>query len=179
MKEKSHYRKVFKSDHLSIADLEDLQEDGHNLVFTINEVRQEFNTPVAGRKINANIAYFKEEIKPLVLNATNSKVVKSFNHNSPWVEDWSNTIVKLYIDENVKMKGEIVGGVRIAKTQPTLSDPKEMEKIKLTIADYVESEELIKDMPEIIKNGVAKNCVENDVRQIGLDKLRELKNANS
>lgn len=115
---KTHYRKVFKSDHLGVADLEDFLESGKDLIFTIKEVKQEFNISVAGRKGNHNIAYFKENIKPLVLNSTNSKIVKSFNSNSPFVEDWSNTLVRLYIDSSVKMKGEVVGGVRIEKTQP-------------------------------------------------------------
>jgi len=114
---KTHFRKVFKSDHLGVSDLEELIEKGSKLIFTIKEVRQEFNTMVAGRKINANIAYFVEPIKPLVLNSTNSKIVKSFNQ-SPFLEDWSNTIVQLFIDENVKMKGEVVGGVRINPIQP-------------------------------------------------------------
>ena len=180
MSDKTHYRKVFKSDHLGIADLEDFIEEGNKtLVFTIDFVKQEYATKVAGRKIDANIAYFKENIKPLVLNATNSKVVKSFNNGSPFVEDWANTPIKLYIDENVKMKGEKVGGVRIAKNQPTLSNPQELEKIKLVISDYIEPQELIKDMKGIISDGVKAGCVENDVRQIGLDKLKELKNANS
>lgn len=121
---KTHYRKVFKSDHLGIADLEDFIEEKKRLVFTITQVKQEFNVMVAGRKGNHNIAYFKENIKPLVLNATNSKIVKSFNNNSPFVEDWNNTLIELYIDPNVKMKGEIVGGVRIKPNQPKLEKPK-------------------------------------------------------
>lgn len=115
---KTHYRKVFKSDHLGVADLEDLQEAGSNLVFTITHVKQEIGVAVAGRKGNYNIAYFNEKIKPLVLNATNSKTVKGFCDNSPFVEDWVNVNVHLFIDPNVKMKGEIVGGVRINTNQP-------------------------------------------------------------
>lgn len=115
---KTHYRKVFKSDHLSIADLEDFIEEKKSLIFTIKEVRQEFDAVVAGKKINANIAYFKESIKPLVLNATNSKILKSFSNGSPFVEDWDNTLIELYIDSNVRMKGDIVGGVRIKPIQP-------------------------------------------------------------
>lgn len=118
MENKTHYRKVFKSDHLGVADLEEYIEEGKTLIFNIKEVKQEFNVSVAGRKGNHNIAYFKENIKPLVLNSTNSKVVKSFNKNSPFVEDWANTVVELYIDETVKMKGEVVGGVRIKPIQP-------------------------------------------------------------
>ncbi len=55
MTNKTHYRKVLKSDHLGIADLEDFQEEGSNLVFTIKLVQQEHGAKVAGRKIDANI----------------------------------------------------------------------------------------------------------------------------
>lgn len=121
---KSHFRKVLKSDHLGIADLEDLIEENKPLIFTIKEVKQEYKVTVAGKKGDFNIAYFVEQIKPLVLNATNAKQLKYFAGNSPFVEDWKNIIVELYIDENVKMKGEVVGGVRIKPIQPKLK-PKE------------------------------------------------------
>lgn len=123
-KNKTHYRKVFKSDHLGIADLEDFIEEKKSLIFTIKEVRQEYDTLVAGKKINANIAYFVEKIKPLVLNATNSKILKSFSNGSPFVEDWKNTLIELYIDANVKMKGDVVGGVRIKPIQPKAKSKK-------------------------------------------------------
>lgn len=122
MENKTHYRKVFKSDHLGVPDLEDLVEQGQKLIFTIREVKQEINVSVAGRKGNHNIAYFKEQIKPLVLNATNAKIVKKFT-NSPFVEDWVNVPIELYIDHTVKMKGEVVGGVRIKPTRPVLKKP--------------------------------------------------------
>lgn len=114
---KTHYRKVFKSDHLGCADLEDLMEEKKPLIFTIKHVRQEFDTKVAGKKINANIAYFVEQVKPLVLNATNSRVLRVMTGSS-FVEDWTDIKVQLYIDSNVKMKGEVVGGVRISKDRP-------------------------------------------------------------
>jgi len=117
-KEKHHYRKVFKSDHLGIADLEDFIEEKKPLIFTIKHVKQEMNVSVAGKKGNFNIAYFVENIKPLVLNATNSKAVKAFAGGSPFVEDWNNILIELYIDESVKMKGDIVGGIRIRPLQP-------------------------------------------------------------
>lgn len=118
MSEKNHYRKVFKSNHLSSADLEDFIEEKKPLIFTIKEVKQELNVSVAGKKGNFNIAYFVENIKPLVLNSTNSKVLKSFSNGSPFVEDWKNIAVELYIDENVKLAGSVVSGIRIRQTQP-------------------------------------------------------------
>jgi hypothetical protein len=121
-KDKTHYRKVFKSDHLGVADLEDMIEASKRLVFVIEQVKQEFNVSVAGRKGNFNIAYFREDIKPLVLNATNSKTMKKLT-GSAFVEDWSNTTVELYIDANAKMKGEIVGGVRISPNKAKIEKP--------------------------------------------------------
>ena len=109
---KTHYRKVFKSDHLGVADLEDYKETGSSLIYTIAHVRQEMGTRVAGKKIDANIAYFVESIKPLVLNATNSRVMKDLS-GSCFVENWNNITVQLYIDPTAKLKGEVVGGVRI------------------------------------------------------------------
>jgi len=119
---KTHYRKVFKSDHLGQADLEDFIESGSNLVFTIHHVVQEIGARVAGKKINANIAYFTETIKPLVLNATNSKTLRQMTGSS-FVEDWTGILVQLYIDPNVKMKGDTVGGVRINPKQPAATKP--------------------------------------------------------
>lgn len=130
MENKHHYRNVFKSDHLGSADLEDFIEKGTKLIFTIKEVRQEKGAKVAGKKIDANIAYFVENIKPLVLNATNSKIVKSFTiskehpNGSPFVEDWKNLTIELYIDENVQMKGEKTQGVRIRPIQPVAKKEK-------------------------------------------------------
>ncbi len=122
---KTHYRKVFKSDHLGIADLEDFIEEKKSLIFTIKEVKQYIMTNdknsgvvVAGKRISANIAFFEENIKPLVINATNGKILKNFANGSSFVEDWAGLRIELYIDSNVKMKGDIVGGVRIKPVQP-------------------------------------------------------------
>jgi hypothetical protein len=118
---KTHYRKVFKSDHLGSADLEDMQEEGSNLIFTISHVRQEINVTVAGKKGSFNIAYFKEKIKPLVVNAVNSMALRRFSGNSPFVEDWKDITVQLYIDPNVNLKGQTVSGVRISHKPPKLN----------------------------------------------------------
>jgi hypothetical protein len=116
---KHHYRNVLKSDHLGIADLEDFVEAKKPLTFTISHAKQELGVSVAGRKGDFNVVYFKESIKPLVVNSTNGKQIALFA-GSPFVEDWNNIPVELYIDETVKMKGETVGGVRIRPVQPSV-----------------------------------------------------------
>ena len=118
MEAKHHYRAVAKSEHLGSADLEDFIEQKKPLIFTIRQVKQEYGVSVAGKKGDFNIAYFVENIKPLVLNSTNAKQIKTFCGGSPFVEDWKLVPIELYLDVNVKMKGEVVGGIRIKPIQP-------------------------------------------------------------
>ena len=129
---KHHYRSVLKSNHLGVADLEELQEqqgDDAKFIFTIKHVRQEINVSVAGRQGDFNIVYFNEKVKPLVLNATNSKTLRKLA-NSVWLEDWSGLMIELFIDSSVMMMGENTGGVRISpkkvvlKTDMTLDHPR-------------------------------------------------------
>jgi len=148
MKEnKTHYRKVFKSDHLGAADLEEFLEEKRDLVFTTKVVKQEYSTKVAGRNIDANIAYFKESIKPLVLNATNSKMMANIT-GSKFVEDWSGITIELYIDHSVKMKGEVVGGVRIKAGKldwKPLEELYELKQDSLTDDLQMNAERIIKE----------------------------------
>jgi len=135
MSNKSHYRNVYKSDHLSAADIEDFIEQKRSLVFTIKEVIQHeliagdrnSGVIVTGKRISANIAHFVENIKPMVLNATNGKIVRSLAGGSPFVQDWKNIKVEVYVDPNVKMKGEVVGGLRIRKQAPAPPTKEEIE----------------------------------------------------
>jgi len=167
MEHKTHYRKVFKSDHLGVADLEEFIEDGKQLNFTIKLVKQEYEVVVAGRKGNYNIAYFEENIKPLVLNSINSKRVKGFNKNSPFVEDWGNTRVTLYIDNNVKLMGDVVGGVRISPTQPQPQKQKPVLEPKL--------KEIWERAIKYLSDGGDMNKVTEgySISEIDLDKLKE------
>ena len=113
----ANYRKVYKSDHLGVVDLEEMVESGQSLKLTIKHVKQEIGVLVAGNKGNHNIAYFVEQIKPWVLNAGNAGIIKGFAKSTD-TDNWNNIPIELYIDDNVKMKGQIVGGIRIKPVQP-------------------------------------------------------------
>jgi len=115
--ERTHYRKVFKSDYLSTADLEMLIENGKSLVFTIEKVQAEEGIKLQGKKQDANVAYFKENIKPMIVNSRNSNILASFTKTN-FLQEWHNIRVKLYVDNNVRFGKERVSGIRIEKTQP-------------------------------------------------------------
>jgi hypothetical protein len=165
MKTMPNYRNVYKSDHLGVVDLEELIEQGKSLIFTISHVNQEKGAKVAGSKIDANIAYFKDGIKPLVLNATNAKVIKGFAGSTD-TDNWKNIPIELYVDSSVKMKGEIVGGVRIKPIQPRIAQPKpaltteayqKALSVKATLeqvqSKYVMTEEQIINYTKDLSNG--------------------------
>ena len=58
-----------------------------------------------------------EALKPMILNATNSKVLKGLC-NSPFIEDWQNVRVTIYVDGSVRFGKETVEGLRISPRRP-------------------------------------------------------------
>lgn len=115
----NHYRAVFKSDHLGVADVEDMMASGHNLIVTITHCTQHMpgDNPikVAGKSGKFNVAHFSDKsMKPWVMNAQNSAMVKKLSGTSSVnINEWPEVTLQLWIDGTVKFAGEHTGGVRI------------------------------------------------------------------
>jgi hypothetical protein len=116
--DKTHYRKAFNSPYLSSADIVD------PTVLTIKCVRLEIDK-TKKTKDHFNTAYFIEKelrpgelLKPMILNASNSKVVKNLT-GSHFIEDWSNVPVTVYVDSNVRFGRDTVEGLRISNEPPS------------------------------------------------------------
>lgn len=108
----THYRKVFDSPYLSSMDVVE------PIVLTIARVTQEADKTKKS-KDTFNTAYFAErfirpgeKLKPMILNATNSKAVAKIV-GSPFIEDWGNARVMVYVEKGIKFGREIVDGLRI------------------------------------------------------------------
>ncbi len=109
---KTHYRKVFDSPYLSAADIVE------PVALTIRCVQVEADK-TKKTKDKMNTAYFAEReirsgepLKPMILNATNSKMVAKIT-GSPFLEDWNGVTVEIYVDHNVRFGRETVEGLRI------------------------------------------------------------------
>jgi len=61
-----------------------------------------------------------EPLKPMVLNATNSSTMRKLT-GSPFIEDWQNVRVTIYVDPNVRFGKDITEGLRINPKPPTIS----------------------------------------------------------
>ena len=113
--EKTHWRKVFLSDYLGSCDL----DDGRDLKLKIKHVTVQEIKGTDGKKQDRNVATFTDAaIKPMILNATNCKVIKKFA-KSAYIDDWTNIPIQVYIKDDIKAFGETVDGLRIRTVQPT------------------------------------------------------------
>lgn len=111
--DKTHYRKAFDSPYLSSADITEptrltivrvtLEKD------RTKKTKDLFNTAWFGeRELRPG-----EKLKPMILNATNSKTLKAIT-GSAYIEDWQNIPVTVYVDTAVKFGRDTVEGLRIA-----------------------------------------------------------------
>lgn len=110
---KTHYRKVFNSPYLSSVDIV------KPTPLTIARVTQEPDKTKKTKDV-FNTAYFVEKelrsgekLKPMILNATNSKTIKGIT-GSAFIEDWVGVRVMVYVDKDVKFGRDTVEGLRIA-----------------------------------------------------------------
>lgn len=117
MTEKTHYRKAFDSPYLSSADIVE------PTVLTIKCVKLEADR-TKKTKDEFNTAYFVERelrpgevLKPMILNATNSKTLRQLAR-SPFIDDWQNIPVTIYVDGQVRFGRETVEGLRISPHAP-------------------------------------------------------------
>lgn len=115
---KTHFRKAFDSPYLSSADIVE------PTALTIAHVRLEPDHTKKTRDL-FNTAHFVEKelrpgekLKPMILNATNSKMLRNLT-GTPFIEEWVNFRVTVYVEPNVKFGKESVEGLRISSKAPS------------------------------------------------------------
>lgn len=117
---KIHWRKVFLSDYLGSCDL----EDGKDLKAVIKNVTVRNVKGPDGKEQERNVAAFTDvDLKPMILNATNCKLMKKFA-GSVFINDWNNIPVQIYVKDDIKAFGEVTEGLRLRPTQPVMNKPK-------------------------------------------------------
>jgi hypothetical protein len=144
MENKTHWKKCFSSDYLGSCDL----EDGKDLKAVIKSVSVQKVKNTDGKEQERNVASFTEpNLKPMILNAGNCKIVKKFAH-SPFINDWVNIPIQIYVKDDVRAFGDVTEGLRIRETQPEMSKPKltkEMPKYKVAV-NHLKKGGLISDI---------------------------------
>lgn len=110
---KTHWKKLTNPNYLGTYAFQPNEEK----VLTIKNVRQEEVTSPDGGEEKCTVVYFKEDVKPLILNVTNAKQIERI-YDTPYIEDWPGKLIKVYVADNIKAFGETVSGLRIRPEVP-------------------------------------------------------------
>lgn len=114
---KTHWKKLNNPDFLGAYAL----EPGKDMVLTIASVKEESFTGQDGKKDTGIICRFVENVKPMILNSTNSKTISKI-YNTPYVEDWVGKKIQIH-SAMIKAFGDVVEGLRIRPFVPQVEKP--------------------------------------------------------
>ena len=108
----THWKKLTNPDYLGAYVL----QPGEELILTIKSVANEVVTGADGKKETCLVMRFIENVKPMILNATNSKTITKLLM-TPYVEEWSGRKIQIY-SEKIKAFGEVMDALRVRNFLP-------------------------------------------------------------
>lgn len=116
MSNKTPWKKIVSDpDYLGEADF----NEGEEKVVTIDRVVSGVKVKTAEGTSEKAVVYFRERIKPMILNVARSKAIAKVA-GSKFIEDWVGVSIQLYIDDNVKAFGDVVSAVRVRPRKPVI-----------------------------------------------------------
>ncbi len=116
MADKTHWKKVVSDpNYLGEADF----GEGEEKIATIARVARDEVIQTAEGKSKKAVVYFREQMKPMILNVARSKAIEKVA-GSPYFEDWADVKIQLYIEHGIKAFGDVVSAVRVRPRKPVL-----------------------------------------------------------
>ena len=115
----THWKKLTNPDYLGAYAL----QPGQELIVTIKGVANEVVTGTDGKKETCSVMHFTEDVKPLVLNATNSKTITKLL-KTPYIEQWAGRKIQLYVERGIKAFGDVVDAIRVRPFLPVAQELK-------------------------------------------------------
>lgn len=117
---KTHWKTLINPDYIGAYWL----PPGEDVTVTIDYVAREMITGTGGKKEECTVAHLKGDVKPFILNVTNSKSIAKLYGN--YIEDWAGKQITLFAS-TAKLAGEVVECLRIR--------PKVVQRSKPSITD--------------------------------------------
>lgn len=116
MATKTPWKKIVSDpDYLGEADF----NEGEEKVVTIDRVASNVKIKTAEGTSEKAVVYFREPIKPMILNVARSKAIEKVT-GSRFVEDWPGASIQLYIEDGIKAFGDVVSAVRVRPRKPVI-----------------------------------------------------------
>lgn len=118
--------KYRKSTHLAGVDVETIVDEKGKCILTIKDAFYDKNVDVSGNKTDGYFITFVEGVKPMLVNSINRKtianIIKTDKGLTPLesrnIGNCVGLQIELYFDPNVKMMGQLVGGIRVMPKSP-------------------------------------------------------------
>lgn len=137
---KTHWKLLSNPDYIGAYWL----PPGEDVTVTIDYVVREMITGTGGKKEECTVAHLKHDVKPFILNATNSKTIAKLY--GPYIEDWAGKQITLFAS-TAKLSGETVECLRVrpkvaVRTKPQLTDDRFEKAIEAIAAGQFRAQEL-------------------------------------
>ena len=116
MEHLTHWKNQFNYDYLGAYSL----PDGKDIVLTIKEMKKENVVGTNGQKSECFVAYFHENVKPMILNKTNCKAIEKM-YKTPNIEEWVNKQIQVG-STRISAFGEMTDCLRVRAFVPKPAD---------------------------------------------------------
>jgi len=111
----THWKKLTNPNYLGSYSI----ENGQDLILTIKSVKNEMVIGADGKKEECVVCYFNENVKPMILNSTNMKMIAKL-YKTPYIEQWAGKQIQIGT-EKVKAFGDVVDALRIRNKLPKIA----------------------------------------------------------
>ena len=152
-KELTHWKKLQNPLYLGSYDF----QPGEERIVTVKDVKREMVKGQEGTEEHT-IVHFTEGYKPMIMNATNSKMLTNLS-GSPYVEKWIGTSFKLVIVK-IKAFGEFIDALRI-KSEKVV---KTLPELTLDSPNFIKVKDAIKNGKATIEQVESKYKLSEEVR---------------
>lgn len=152
-KQLTHWKKLQNPLYLGSYDF----QPGEERIVTVKDVKREMVKGQEGTEEHT-IVHFTEGYKPMIMNATNSKMLTNLS-GSPYVEKWIGTSFKLVVIK-IKAFGEFIDALRI-KSEKVV---KTLPELTLDSPNFIKVKDAIKNGKATIEQVESKYKLSKEVR---------------
>ncbi len=108
----THFKKLMNPDYLGSYAF----DPGQEMTLTISKVQTESVVGADGKKEDCIVCHFKEQVKPMILNATNCKAIAKL-YKTPYIENWVGKQIVIRVQQ-VRAFGDVVDALRVKPELP-------------------------------------------------------------
>lgn len=116
--------KYRKHTHLAGVDVEAIAAEHGRCILTIKEAYYARAVDVSGNKTDGYFIEWEEQQMPMVVNSGNRKTIANLVKSEKGLQpiesrnlmNWKGMRIELFFDPNVKMMGQITGGIKVKST---------------------------------------------------------------